>query len=69
MDGNGRRNDDSMVKDSGARQQWTAQGQLNGEGRRIGNMTTMDDKDDASVMAMSMRPAMEATNANTTSID
>ena len=68
MDGNGRR-DDETVKDSRARQQWTAQGQLDGEGRHIGDMTTMDDEDDASVMAVSMRATMEATNAITTSID
>ncbi len=69
MDGNGWRDDDSTVKDSGARRQWTAQGQLDSEGRHIDDTTTMDEEDDASATAMSMRPKMEATNANTASID
>jgi hypothetical protein len=69
MDGDGRRDDDSTVKDSGARRRWTARGQLDGEGRRVGDTTTMDDEDGASAMAMSPRPTMEATKANTASRD
>jgi hypothetical protein len=61
----GRHDGDSLVMDSGALRQWTAQGQLDGEGRRIGDMTTMDDEDGASTTAMSTRPTMEATKANT----
>ncbi len=64
MDGDERRDDDSTVKDSGARRRWTAQGQLDGEGRRVGDTTTMDDEDGASATAMSTRPTMEATKAN-----
>ncbi len=69
MDGDGQRNDDSTVKDSGAWQQWTVQGQLNGKGQRVGNTTTMEDKDGASMMAMLTRPTMETTKANTASRD
>jgi hypothetical protein len=52
MDGDGRRDDDSTVKDSGARRRWTARGQLDGEGRRVGDTTTMDDEDGASATAI-----------------
>jgi hypothetical protein len=60
-DGDGRRNDDSTVIDSGARRQWTERGQLNGDGQRIGDTTTMDDKEGTSAMAMLTQPAMDAT--------
>jgi hypothetical protein len=69
MDGNVQRNDNSTVKDSKAQRQWTAQGQLDGKGWRIGDTSTMDDEDDVSATAMSMWLTMEATNANTASID
>ena len=62
-------NDGSTVKDSGAQRRWTAQGQLDGKGWRIGDMMTMDDKDGASTTAMSPRPTMEATKANMASRD
>ena len=52
MDGNGRCNDGLKVMDSGAQQGWTVGGQLDGEGRRVGDTTTMDDKDGASATAM-----------------
>ena len=63
MDGDERRYDDSTVKDSGARRRWTARGQLDGEGLRVGDTTTMDDEDGASATAMLTRPTMEATKA------
>ena len=66
-DGNGQRDDDSMVMDSRARPQWMAQGQLNGDGRRVGDTTRMDDEEGASATAMSMRPTTEATKANAAS--
>jgi hypothetical protein len=65
--GNGQRNDDSRVMDSGARRRWTEQGQLNGNGRRVGNITTMDYKEGKSAMAMSTRSTMEATKASAAS--
>ena len=54
----GQRNDNSTVIDLGARRQWTARGQLNGKGRRIGDTTTMDNKDGTSAMGMSLRLTM-----------
>ncbi len=69
MDGDERGDDDSTVKDSGGRWRWTARGQLDGEGRRVGDTMTMDDKDGASATAMSTWPTMEATKANTASRD
>jgi hypothetical protein len=69
MEGNGRRNDDSTVKDSRVRRWWTAQGQLDGKARCVGDTTTMDDKNGVSAMAMSTWPTMEATKANTVSRD
>ncbi len=50
--------------DSGAQRRWMARGQLDGEGWFVGDMTTMGDEDGAIAMAMSMRPTMEATEAN-----
>jgi hypothetical protein len=66
-DGIGRRDDDSTVMDSGAQRRWTEQGQLNGDGRRVGDITTMDDKEGTSTMAKLTRPTMEATKANAAS--
>ena len=63
----GQHNEDSTVMDSGAQRQWTVQGQLDNKGRRIGNTTTMDNKDGASATAMSTRPTMKATKANAAS--
>ncbi len=65
--GNGRRDDSSTVMDSGARWQWTEQGQLNGDGRLVGDTTTMDDEESTSATAMSMRPTMKATKASVAS--
>ena len=69
MYGNRRRDDNSTVKESEARQQWMARGQLDGKGRCVGDTTTMDDEDGASATAMSTRPTMEATKADTASRD
>ena len=66
-DGDGLHNDDSTVMDSGARRQWTEQGQLNGDGQRVGDTTAMDDKEGTNATAMSTRPTMEATKASTAS--
>ncbi len=66
-DGNGRRDDDSTVMDSGAQRQWTEQGQLNGDGQRVGDTMAMDDKEGTSETAMLTRPTMEATKANAAS--
>ena len=35
-------------------------GQLNGDGQRIGNTTTMDNKEGTRAMAMSMQPTIDA---------
>ena len=59
-DGDGRRDDDSTVMDSGVRRQWTERGQLNGNGRRVGNTTTMDNKEGTSATAMLTGPTMDA---------
>ena len=66
-DGDGRRDDDSKVMDSGVWRQWTERGQLNGDGRRIGNTTTMDNKEGTSPTAMSTRLTKEATKASAAS--
>ncbi len=66
-DGDGRRNDDSTVMDSGARRRWTERGQLNGDGRRVGDTTMMDDEEGKSATAMLTRPTMEATKASAAS--
>jgi hypothetical protein len=66
-DGDGRRDDDSTVMDNEARRRWTEQGQLNVNGRRVGNTTTMDNEEGTSATAMSTRPTMEATKANAAS--
>jgi hypothetical protein len=66
-DGDGRRDDDSTVMDSGARRRWTERGQLNGNGRRVGDTMTMGDEEGTSATAMLTRPTMEATKANTAS--
>ncbi len=66
-DGDGRRDDDSTVMDSGARRRWMEQGQLNGDGRRVGDTTTMDDEEGTSATAMLTRPTLEATKANAAS--
>ena len=63
-DGDGRRDDDSTVMDSGVRWRWTEQGQLNGGGRRVGDTMTMDNKEGTSATAMSTLPTMEATKAS-----
>jgi hypothetical protein len=55
------------VMDSGVQRQWTARGQLNGDGRCLGDTMTMDDKEGASATAMSTRPTTEATKANAAS--
>jgi len=51
-----------MVMDGVAQWRWTARRQLDGEGRRDGDLTTttMDDKEGTSAMAMSTRPAVRA---------
>ena len=59
-DGDGQRDDNSTVIDSGARRRWTELGQLNGDGRRVGDTTTMDDEEGTSTTAMLMRPTMDA---------
>ena len=46
--------------DSGARRQWTEQEQLNGNGRRIGDTTTMDNEESTSATAMLTRLTMDA---------
>jgi len=66
-DGDGRRDDDSTVMDSGARRRWTERGQLNGDGQHVGDTTTMDDEEGMSATAMLTRPTMEATKANAAS--
>ena len=53
--------------DSGAQRQWTAQGQLDGKGWRVGDTAAMDNEDGASAMAMLTRLTMEATKAITAS--
>ena len=65
--GDGRRNDNSTVMNSGAQRRWTERGQLNGDGRCIGDTTTMDNEEGTSAMAMSTRPTMEATKASAAS--
>ena len=68
MDGDGRRNDESTVMDSGAQWQWKAQGQLYGQGWHISKRMTMDNEDGASATAMmSTGPTMEVTKANVAS--
>jgi hypothetical protein len=57
-DGNGRCDDDSTVMHSGVQRQWTELGQLNGDGRRVGDLTTMDDEEGTSVTAMPTRPTI-----------
>jgi hypothetical protein len=66
-DGDGRRDDNSTVMDSGARRRWTKQGQLNGDGRRVGDTTMMDNEEGTSAAAMLTRLTMEATKANVAS--
>jgi hypothetical protein len=63
-DGDGRCNADSTVMDSRARRRWTEQGQLNGDGQRIGNTRTMDNEEGMSTTSMLTRPTMEATKAS-----
>ena len=63
-DGDGRHNDDSTVMDSGAQWQWTERGQLNGNGRRIGDTTTIDDEEGTSATGISTQPTMEAAKAS-----
>ena len=41
-DGDRRRDDNSMVMDSGVQRRWMKQGQLNGDGWRNDNSTVMD---------------------------
>ncbi len=53
MDGDGRRDDDSMVKDNRVQWPWMVQGQLDSKGRRVGNTQTMDDVNGGSRTAMS----------------
>ena len=65
--GDGRHNDNSTVMDSGAQRQWTELGQLNDDGRRVGNTTTMDNEEGTSATAMLTWPTMEATKANAAS--
>ena len=62
--GDGRRDDNSTVIDSGARWRWTEQGQLNGDGQRVGDTTTIDDEEGTSATAMSTWPTVEATKAS-----
>jgi hypothetical protein len=45
MGSNGRRNGKLTMMDGAALRQWTAQWQLNGEGRCDGDSTMMDDED------------------------
>jgi hypothetical protein len=61
MDSNGQHDDNSMVMGSGVQRQWTARRQLEGKGWRVGDMTTMDNEDGASMMAMSTWQIMEMT--------
>ncbi len=63
-DGDGWHNDDSTMMDSGAQWQWTERGQLNGDGLRVGDTTTIDDEEGTSVTGILMRPTMEATKAS-----
>jgi hypothetical protein len=65
MGGDGRRDGELTVMDGVAQRRWTARRQLNYEGRRDDDSTTMDDEEGASAMAMSTRPAARAINANT----
>ncbi len=44
MGGDGRRDGELMLMDGAALRRWTAQRQLDGEGRRDGDSTTTDDK-------------------------
>jgi hypothetical protein len=46
--------------DGVAQRRWTARRQLDGKGRRDDDSTTMDNKEGASAMAMSTRPAVRA---------
>jgi hypothetical protein len=64
MDGNGRRDGELTVMVGVAQRRWTARRQLDGEGRRDDDSTTMDDEEGASAMAMSARPAVRASKAN-----
>ena len=48
------------VMDGVAQRRWTARRHLDGEGRRDGDSTTMDDEEGVSAMAMSTRPAVRA---------
>ncbi len=43
------------------------QGQLNVDGRRVGDTTTMDEEEGTSMTAMLTQPTMEATEANAAS--
>ena len=64
MGGDGRRDGELTVMDSVAQRRWTARRQLNDEGRRDNDSTTMDNEEGASAMAMSTRLAVRAINAN-----
>ena len=45
MGGDGQRDGEWMVMDGAALRRWTARRQLDGEERRDGDLTTMDDKE------------------------
>ena len=62
MGGEGQRDGELMVMDGVAQRRWTARRQLDGEGRRDGDLTTttMDGEEGTSAMAMSTRPAVRA---------
>ncbi len=64
MGGDGRRDGELTVMGGVAQRRWTARRQLDGEGRRDDDSTTMDYEEGASAMAMSTRPAVRAINAN-----
>jgi hypothetical protein len=65
MGGDGRRDGELTVIDGVAHHwRWTAQRQLDDEGRRNDDSTTMDDEEGASAMAMFTRPAVRAIDAN-----
>jgi hypothetical protein len=66
MDGDGRRDGELTVMDGVAQRRWTERRQLDGEGWHDDDSTTMDDKEGASAMAMSTRPAVRAIKANAT---
>jgi hypothetical protein len=62
MGGDGQRDGEWTVMDGAALRRWTTQRQLDGEERRDGDLTTMDDEERRE--AMSTQPAVGAIMAN-----